>query len=77
LTETTLKRIKALNDIAENRGQSLAEMSLAWILDNKLITSVIVGASSTTQLEQNLKAINSCTFSQEELEKINMACSMT
>lgn len=77
LTETTLKRIKALNDIAEKRGQSLAEMSLAWILDNKLITSVIVGASSTTQLEQNLKAINSCTFSQEELEKINMACSMT
>lgn len=77
LTETTLKRIKALNDIADSRGQSLAEMSLAWILDNKLITSVIVGASSTTQLEQNLKAINSCTFSQEELEKINMACSMT
>ena len=77
LTETTLKRIKALNDIAENRGQSLAEMSLAWILDNKLITSVIVGASSVTQLSQNLKAINSCTFSQEELEKINMACSMT
>ena len=77
LTETTLKRIKALNDIAENRGQSLAEMSLAWILDNKLITSVIVGASSVTQLSQNLKAINSYTFSQEELEKINMACSMT
>lgn len=77
LTETTLKRIKALNDIAENRGQSLAEMSLAWILNNKLITSVIVGASSTTQLSQNLKAIDSMPFSEEELEKINMACSMT
>ena len=76
LTETTLKRIKALNDIADSRGQSLAEMSLAWILNNKLITSVIVGASSTTQLSQNLKAIDSMPFSEEELEKINVACSL-
>jgi L-glyceraldehyde 3-phosphate reductase len=76
LTETTLKRIKALNDIADSRGQSLAEMSLAWILNNKLITSVIVGASSTTQLSQNLKAIDSMPFSEEELEKINVVCSL-
>ena len=56
LTETTLKRISALNDIAQLRGQSLAEMALAWILKDDFVTSVIVGASSTGQLEKNLKA---------------------
>ena len=76
LTETTLKRIQALNSIAQKRGQSLAEMALAWILKDDYVTSVIVGASSTTQLEKNLKALESPTFTQEELEEIEKACNM-
>ena len=76
LTETTLKRIQALNTIAQKRGQSLAEMALAWILKDDYVTSVIVGASSTTQLEKNLKALESPTFTQEELEEIEKACNM-
>ena len=76
LTETTLKRIQALNAIAQKRGQSLAEMALAWILKDDYVTSVIVGASSTIQLEKNLKALESPTFTQEELEEIEKACNM-
>ena len=76
LTETTLKRIQALNSIAQKRGQSLAEMALAWILKDDYVTSVIVGASSTIQLEKNLKALESPTFTQEELEEIEKACNM-
>lgn len=74
LTETTLKRIHALNTIAQHRGQTLAEMALAWILKDDYVTSVIVGASSTTQLEKNLKALESPTFTQEELEEIEQVC---
>ena len=76
LTETTLKRIQALNTIAQQRGQTLAEMALAWILKDDYVTSVIVGASSTTQLEKNLKALESPTFTPEELEEIEKACNI-
>lgn len=71
LTEVVLKRIKALNEIAAQRGQTLAEMALAWVLKDDLVTSVIIGASSVNQLKDNLKAIENCVFSPEELEKIN------
>ena len=74
LTETTLRRISALNDIAHRRGQSLAEMALAWILKDDYVTSVIVGASSTGQLEKNLKALQSAPFTKEELEEIEQVC---
>ena len=74
LTETTLRRIRALNDIALRRGQSLAEMALAWILKDDYVTSVIVGASSTGQLEKNLKALQSAPFTTEELEEIERVC---
>ena len=70
LTETVLRRISALNDIAQRRGQSLAEMALAWILKDDYVTSVIVGASSTGQLEKNLKALQSPAFTSEELAEI-------
>ena len=76
LTETTLKRIQALNAIAQRRGQTLAEMALAWILKDDYVTSVIVGASSTAQLEKNLKALESPTFTLEELEEIEKACNI-
>nr|WP_320057642.1 aldo/keto reductase [uncultured Bacteroides sp.] len=71
LTEVVLKKIKALNEIAAQRGQTLAEMALAWVLKDDLVTSVIIGASSVNQLKDNLKAIENCVFSPEELEKIN------
>ena len=74
LTENTLHRIQTLNEIAHERGQSLAEMALAWVLKNDFVTSVIIGSSSIGQLEQNLKALSSPTFTPEELEAINQAC---
>ena len=76
LTETTLRRIKSLNGIAQRRGQSLAEMALAWILKDDLVTSVIVGASSTAQLNKNLKALESPGFTAEELEEIERTCKL-
>ena len=72
LTEVVLKKIKTLNEIAAQRGQTLAEMALAWVLKDDLVTSVIIGASSVNQLKDNLKAIENCVFSAEELEKINI-----
>ena len=70
LTNETLQKIKALNELAGTRGQTLAEMSLAWLLKDDLVTSVIIGASSVTQLADNLKATENTDFSAEELEKI-------
>jgi len=66
-----INRIKALNDIAAQRGESLATMSLSWILQQKGVTSVIVGASSPEQLRDNLKAVDSAPFAAEEMECIN------
>ena len=74
LTEKRLQQIKALNDIAFRRDQTLAEMALAWILKDDYVTSVIVGSSSVGQLEKNLKALNSAPFSAEELQEIENIC---
>lgn len=74
LTEKRLQQIKALNDIALRRGQTLAEMALAWILKDEYVTSVIVGSSSVGQLEKNLKALNCTPFSAEELQEIENIC---
>ena len=71
LTPEVLARIQALNNIALRRGQTLAEMSLAWLLKDKLVTSVIVGASSVEQLDDNLKALQNTSFSEAELKEIN------
>lgn len=71
LTPALLERLKLLNKLAEQRGQTLAEMALAWVLKNELVTSVIIGASSVKQLEDNLKAIGNTHFSEEELKKID------
>lgn len=71
LTEEVLRRIMALSEMAAQRGQTLAEMSLAWLLKDEMVTSVIVGASSVKQLECNLKALDNLSFSYEELESIN------
>lgn len=71
LTEETLRRIKALNELAARRGQTLAEMSLAWLLKDSTVTSVIVGASSVNQLADNLKALENTSFTSEELTRID------
>ena len=71
LTPNRLQQIKALNEMAAQRNQTLAEMSLAWILKDKMVTSVIVGSSSVEQLADNLKAINNTDFTSEELKKID------
>lgn len=72
LTEKVLKKIKALNEVAFQRGQTLAEMALAWVLKDDFVTSVIIGASSVNQLADNLKAIENCSFTGEELDRINV-----
>lgn len=71
LTDEVHNRILALRQIAETREQTLAEMALAWLLKDQNVTSVIIGASSVGQLEDNLKALRHTRFSHEELEKIN------
>lgn len=74
LTDNRLQQVKALNEIALRRGQSLAEMALSWILKDDYVTSVIVGSSSVGQLEKNLKALNGPSFSAEELLEIENIC---
>jgi L-glyceraldehyde 3-phosphate reductase len=63
-------KIVALNKIAQNRGQSLAQMALAWVLKDKRITSVLIGASSVQQIDDNVEMLKKRTFSAEELQKI-------
>ena len=70
LTEQVFNKIKALNEVAGSRGQTLAEMALAWVLKDDLVTSVIVGASSVKQLEDNLKVTENCKFSTDEIQRI-------
>ena len=76
LTDETLKKIKALNEVATQRGQTLAEMALAWLLKDDMVTSVIIGASSVAQLDDNLQSIKNTKFTAEELEKINQIDSL-
>lgn len=71
LTEDRLAQIRALNEIAMRRGQSLAEMALSWILKDGKVTSVLIGASKCEQITQNIKAQENTHFSKEELEAID------
>lgn len=71
LTPELIGKIQRLNDIAAARGQSLAQMALAWNLKDDLVTSVIIGASSVAQIDDNLKALNNTDFSKEELDLIS------
>lgn len=70
LTPEVLGKIQVLNERAAMRGQSLAEMALAWLLKNETVTSVIVGASSVEQLGDSLKTLNHLSFEEEELHAI-------
>ena len=71
LTEQTLGKVRALNEIAQGRGQSLAQMAVAWILRDARITSALIGASSVEQLEANVAALDKLDFTPGELEEID------
>ena len=71
LTEKKLTQIANLNEIAKQRGQSLAQMALAWILKDNIVTSVLIGASKPEQILMNLEAMNNIAFSSEELKLID------
>lgn len=75
ITEEKLAKIRSLNALALERGQTLAEMALAWVLKDGLVTSVLIGASRPQQILDNIKAIQNTTFSKEELLKIDDICS--
>ncbi len=72
ITEDRLEQIKQLNQLAKERNQTLAQMALAWILKDKRITSVLVGASKPEQVIDSIKCIDNTSFSEAELQKINM-----
>lgn len=75
ISEDMVENLKKLNEIAEQRGQSLAQMSLSWVLAHPGVTSVIVGCSSVAQLADSLKAVDAKNFSSEELSLIDSLAS--
>ena len=70
VTDERIAQIKKLNDIAKDRGQTLAQMALAWLLKDQRVTSVLIGASRPEQLADSLKCLDNIVFSKEELDKI-------
>ena len=71
--EDTLARVRALNEIAKQRGQTLAEMAVAWVLRDPRVTSALVGTSKVSQVDDNVAALKNLKFSAEELRKIDGA----
>ena len=71
LSEDNLKRVRALNDIAQSRGQSLAQMAIAWVLRDKRVTSALIGARNVEQLDNSLDALNKLDFTDAELKSID------
>ncbi|MBQ6633923.1 MAG: aldo/keto reductase [Ruminococcus sp.] len=70
LTENMTAKLNALNDMAAERGQKLSQMAVAWLLHNKAVATVLVGASRPEQIEDNVRAVENLSFSDEELERI-------
>ena len=71
INEENMARVKALNEIAQRRGQALAQMALAWVLRDPRVTSALIGASSVQQLETNVAALDNLAFTDEELAEID------
>jgi L-glyceraldehyde 3-phosphate reductase len=71
LSDDVLARIRGLHEIAQSRGQTLAQMAIAWVLRSGRVTSALIGASSVTQLQQNLGALTNLDFTPEELARID------
>jgi L-glyceraldehyde 3-phosphate reductase len=72
LSERNLVSVRALNEIAARRGQSLAQMAIAWVLRKPVITSALIGASSWSQFQESLGALQNLSFNQEELQQIDL-----
>jgi L-glyceraldehyde 3-phosphate reductase len=70
ITDEKLAKIRKLNDLAKQRGQSLAQMALAWVLRFPSVTSALIGASRPEQIKENVDALKAGPFSREELERI-------
>ncbi len=71
LSEANLNSLRLLNEMAQRRGQTMAQMALSWLLKDERVTSVLIGASHPEQLEENVKALENLTFSAEELSNID------
>ena len=71
LSERTLAHVRALNEIAGSRGQTLAQMAVSWVLRDDRMTSALIGASSVTQLEENLAAAAKTAFTADEIKAID------
>jgi L-glyceraldehyde 3-phosphate reductase len=71
LTEQNLAHIRSLGALAAERGQSLAQMSLAWTLRDRRVTSTLIGASSVAQLDENIGALDNLAFTDDELKRID------
>ena len=71
ITEQTIAKVRGLNEIARRRGQSLAQLAIAWVLRDGRVTSALVGASSVEQLEANIGALDNLDLSEDELEEID------
>ena len=74
ITPEVVAKIQALNEVAARRGQTLAELALAWLLAQPVVTSVLIGASRPEQILDNIKAVENTTFTPEELEEIDRIC---
>jgi L-glyceraldehyde 3-phosphate reductase len=72
VTPEIIEKVKQLNNIAIERGQNMAQLAIAWLLKDHRVTSVLIGASSVSQLEQNIKALENLQFTDEELFKIEL-----
>ncbi|HOJ93431.1 MAG TPA: aldo/keto reductase [Dictyoglomaceae bacterium] len=70
ITPEKIEKVRKLSEIAKDRGQSVSQLALAWILRNKVVASVIVGASKPSQIEENINCIKNLSFTGEELKKI-------
>jgi len=71
ITEDVIAKVRKLNEIASGRGQSLAQMSLAWVLRDERVTSALIGASKVSQIEENVAALDNLSFSADELAQID------
>jgi L-glyceraldehyde 3-phosphate reductase len=71
LSEGNLKRVRALNEIAKKRGQTLAQMAIAWVLRDKRVTSALIGARNVEQLDNSLDAVQKLQFTTDELHEID------
>lgn len=71
LTDANLSSLRLLNEMAQARGQTMAQMALSWLLKDARVTSVLIGASRPEQLEENVQALENLRFTEDELKRID------